>query len=492
MDRFLASLAAAAVATALGACGSPESAPALAAALPSPAEAAPLAEQVSIEEIAVYQSVKVTVVKDGAVAKPNAPLIAGRPALVRAHVKRLDQRAHKLVAELRITRAGKDDLVLRDGPKSLRLVRDDGDLETTYNFKIEAADVTPDAALSLRVAESPEATEAVAFPASGKGLALDAKTASGTLRVKFVPVQYDMDGSGRTPDLKDVAVYRDALYNLYPTAKVEISVREALPWTQTIAGNGQGWDRLLDAIIQLRARDRAPDDVYYVGVFTPTEDLRDFCGQGQGGCVLGVAPAAELSEVGLRVAMITGYRGTFAGGTLAQELAHAMGRAHAPCGGAAGPDPDYPYARGSIGTWGYNLLKEKLVDPERARDFLSYCDPVWVSDYTFAGLYERMAEVTQTATARSQHGSVQSFRLHRDGSVTEGPIIEVLPGDPVGDSLAVNYEDGAGRIIATVNGRVRKIDGRDGSVLVLAPHAPRGAARARVGGRGAVDIAGRR
>ena len=135
-----------------------------------------LAEQVTIDEISVYQSVKATIVKDGVVAKPNAPLIVGRPALVRAHAASTDKRSRKLGAELTVKRAGKDDLVARSLPRLLPAAVDDGDLASTYNFNIEAEDVTADAAISLRVAEAFDAADAVTLPADGKAIALGAKS----------------------------------------------------------------------------------------------------------------------------------------------------------------------------------------------------------------------------------------------------------------------------------------------------------------------------
>ena len=55
---------------------------------------------------------------------------------------------------------------------------------------------------------------------------------------------------------------------------------------------------------------------------------------------------------------------------------------HAPCGGAGGPDPDYPYANGSIGIWGYDTADRVLLDPGLYRDVMGYCfDDIWISDY---------------------------------------------------------------------------------------------------------------
>ena len=68
---------------------------------------------------------------------------------------------------------------------------------------------------------------------------------------------------------------------------------------------------------------------------------------------------------------------------IAHELGHNLSLRHAPCGGAGGPDPSYPYPDGSIGAWGYDFNDGgRLVDP-RTNELMSYCGPDWISDYYF-------------------------------------------------------------------------------------------------------------
>ena len=68
--------------------------------------------------------------------------------------------------------------------------------------------------------------------------------------------------------------------------------------------------------------------------------------------------------------------------TMAHELGHNMGLYHAPCGGAGGPDPAFPYPDGSIGAWGYDFRHGgALASPDRT-DLMSYCES-WISDYHF-------------------------------------------------------------------------------------------------------------
>jgi len=76
--------------------------------------------------------------------------------------------------------------------------------------------------------------------------------------------------------------------------------------------------------------------------------------------------------------------------SLAHELGHNLSLPHAPCGGPANPDPDYPYANAQLGAsgryiWGYNAETSTFVDPRRTdlHDMMSYCDGDTFSDYNY-------------------------------------------------------------------------------------------------------------
>jgi hypothetical protein len=506
-------LAALVAAAANGACGSSDSStpassgPAAAAAPATPPPTA--ADQMAIDEVAVYQAVKTTVVKEGAlVAKTNAPVIANRPALVRVFVKAIARTRPAIEGELRVKRAGKEDLVLKDGGKRIALELDDSAMEQTLNFEIGAEDMTPDATFSVKVGTKLDSGDVVTFPADGTAAPFSAKTASQQLRVKFVPVTYEADtGTSITPDLADMASLKETLYKMYPVASVEITVREPLKWSTPVKADGPGWDTLLSGIMQLRRADKAASDVYYVGVFTPKETIDQFCDKGS--CILGIAPQAGELSVGMRAALVLGYKNRGAGSTLAQELAHAMGRAHAPCGSPQAVDTDYPYPGGSIGVFGYDIVTKTLLDPSgRYRDFMSYCGPTWTSDYTFAGIYERMEVVTAQqkaltpapgastppggagAGAAIQSVTRQSFIVAKDGSIQEGPALEVIPGDGSGEHVDVAYVGPTGKVFSSAKAHVRTISGT-GSRIVIAPEAPAGATHARLAGMGLTALSAR-
>ncbi len=90
------------------------------------------------------------------------------------------------------------------------------------------------------------------------------------------------------------------------------------------------------------------------------------------------------------------------GSTLAQELAHnyqgvAAGPAwflHVDCGNPEDTNPGYPYPTDQIGNvgalshWGFDRLNLLPIAPDAAVDFMSYCNPIWTSDYTWENLFD--------------------------------------------------------------------------------------------------------
>ena len=138
-------------------------------------------------------------------------------------------------------------------------------------------------------------------------------------------------------------------------------------------------------------------------------------------------------------------------GTVAHELGHNMGLQHAPCGRAPGPDPSFPYPDGTIGAWGYDFRRGRLV-PATRRDHMTYCDPAWTSDYHFTNaLSHRLADEGASAAAHAA-GPVRSLLLWGGVDTTGTPFLNpafvadappALPGS-AGD-YTVSGRDASGR-----------------------------------------------
>lgn len=87
---------------------------------------------------------------------------------------------------------------------------------------------------------------------------------------------------------------------------------------------------------------------------------------------------------------------------IAHELGHNLDLRHAPCGGAGGPDPSFPYPDGSIGVWGYDFRNGgQLVRPSTP-ELMSYCGPPdWTSDYHFTNALRFRLSEADSVTLRA-------------------------------------------------------------------------------------------
>ena len=72
----------------------------------------------------------------------------------------------------------------------------------------------------------------------------------------------------------------------------------------------------------------------------------------------------------------------------------------------------------ALGTSGWDPLGKQLVSNDDHSDFMSYCSPVWVSDYTYKAIFDRMTKVSATM------GKTQKYV----SSTTPKEITKSLPG----------------------------------------------------------------
>ncbi len=365
----------------------------------------PLAAGVRISEIALYQGLKTTLMKDGAanVAR-QVPVVQGRDSMLRVFLQPdADFTARDVVVRLDLSAGDAIETTV-----SLASASKEGSLTTTANLDIPGDRLAGDTAWAVSAREvaatvkSTGATDGAIFPADGKQ-PLEAGDTGASIKVTLIPIKYDADGSGRMPDTSAAQLesLRALMFTLYPVKKVEITVGATFSWNRAVNPDGTGWDQLLNAIVNLRQRDGVPKNEYYYGAFNPASSLASFCG---GGCVAGLSPLATSPQDDYARASIgLGYGGKAAGieaaGTFVHEVGHAHGRQHSPCMIFGQPtDKNYPYPDAAIGDWGYDLGLKKLVDPAGdARDMMSYCSPVWISDYNYKALYDRITIVNGQA-----------------------------------------------------------------------------------------------
>lgn len=441
-----------------------------------------LARGIVLDHVALYQAVKVDLVVSGAERRPrNAPIVAGRDALVRLYVRPTGGAqvvtgvvivdGERFTQQLDVRRASVEDdpatvftlslpaRVLREG------VRWSAQLESTAG-----------AMVSTGVADDAR------WPRAGSTAELRAQSDGGGLELLLVPIRYDTDGSGRLPDTSpaQLARYRTLLQALYPVANLDVRVRAPVAWTRALYPNGNfNFDRLNDLLVNLRVTDNAPDDLYYYALVVPAATFDDYCG---GSCVTGQSYVPEDPlDADIRVGGGMGYTGDNSAWTLVHEVGHLHGRSHAPCA-VSSWDPSYPYLDGDVGVWGYDVRDGTLVPPGVGfTDFMGYCDDTWISDYTYAGIFERTIE---------QRGGtvIQRRRPWLGYTVTFGPegpeagALRAWSRAPGGARARVVYLDVFGRVVGEGEA-TRLVRSHEQGTQWALPPPPPGAFRARVAGQ---------
>ena len=161
-------------------------------------------------------------------------------------------------------------------------------------------------------------------------------------------------------------------------------------------------------------------------------------------------------------------------GTIAHELGHNLNLRHTDCGDPAGIDLTFPYDNARTGVWGYDPRDGgSLVPPNRA-DFMSYCDPAWVSDYYFTNaLRFRLADTTEIRTSAAARTLLVSGGASADGALHLDPtfLVETTPILPdVGGAYQLTGRRADGSELFSLGFDMQEVwdgDGRSGFTFAL-------------------------
>jgi hypothetical protein len=278
---------------------------------------------------------------------------------------------------------------------------------------------------------------------------------------------------GRLPETSPevLKIYTVAVLAQYPVTAVEAHVTTQIDSGAT--GSNIDLGEILDRVAEKRSQDNPPDDVYYFGLIKPAESFNEYCNFE---CTTGVA--FELTDVSpwyvsSRAGIGVGFGDDVSAETFVHELGHNQGRPHAPCG--VDGDPDFPYDGAGIGAWGYDSFSQKLKDPSEYVDFMSYCAPVWVSDYTYRAIAERVAVVNEAASSPKRIGVGEpvawaGMRVTSRGATwTRGTTTQ--PGDDIPVETGVVYDAQGQELMQVDVFRVRMSENA-GYVLYVPPQQP--------------------
>jgi hypothetical protein len=451
------------------------------------------ATNLAIAKVSISQGVEVTLYLNGNdITDLNTQLVRGRHALVRVFVAPLTGwQPHEVQGVL--TLEGEQGTRQYESIIEVSALSTDADLGSTFSFEIPAEDLPSDQAMSVSLHELGDASfdgdsSQSTWPSAGSYEA--PFTPVGPLRITLVPVQYDADGSGRLPDVSEpqLQLYEDLLLGMYPVPSVEITVADPFPWGATVAANGQGWQQLLSAMVNLRGALSLGNDEYIYGLFNADDTFQGFCSFG---CVAGLSLLSpNAGDAMARASIGVGFSGPDAVVTLAHEVGHAHGREHAPCMLLGQPsDPNYPYDNAVLGVWGWDGPSGALKEPFGNTDIMGYCKPNWISDYTFDGLLTRSLAVNEAGMADELPlREWSSTWVDEHGAV--GTISTQMLGVPesTGSGLhPLRYLDGEGAVVREDQARFYPTDHLPGGML-LWPRAPESARAVDIAGFGQITL----
>jgi hypothetical protein len=442
--------------------------------LPAHPEGSRLARDLSLAEVAVYQGVKVPIMTNlQEVGERNADLVQSREALVRVFVTPGPAFASReIAARITLETAGSEPLVIEetmlvDGASS------ESDLGSTFNLMLPKDALQGDTEYSVELRETSKCTQLAGEPSGARfpdagTLPVDAR-ATGPIKVLLVPVRYDTDGSGRLPDTSEgaLAELHDRLYAMYPTSGVELSLHTPVGTNYSDLGD------MLDQMRALRDAEKPDSDLSYYGLVDPAGSFNDYC---DGSCTTGIAGYGSQggsATAGMGIGFLH-----YAAGTFAHEVGHIHRLPHAPCGGPASPDPNYPYAGAGIGSRGYDLLNDEFFDADEYVDLMSYCSPDWISDYNYQLLLERLILVNETAgnlkvMALGDAAAPSEWRsLRVDGNGAARWGLTLTPdGAPPGDPTTATVLDAQGQPLLVVTAYVEAL-GEGGATYFVPPAQP--------------------
>ena len=228
-------------------------------------------------------------------------------------------------------------------------------------------------------------------PADGYG-ELYVRSSPTALHVHVIPVRHQIGGCDSTPVPPEAwwSMVEDQLWMQYPISDLELVRGE--PWTYAAAMTD--FSAFLDALSAYRVAAGIGQHVYVYGLVQP-------CDGGEAGVGgRGWRSGSDAVDGYYRTSMGRWYADLpdAAAATVVHEIGHNHGRQHVACSGEGDPDPLYPIAGGSTGREGWGVI-DGIFRPASHADFMTYCDPSWVSAYGWNLAFHRAAVVTENADA---------------------------------------------------------------------------------------------
>ena len=345
--------------------------------------------------------------------------VVGRPGIARAFVaanaQGIDSPTVHLVATLR---NGTKKSYKMKGPATVPTSPSEAALGSTFNFKFGPKFIKPGMKLQVvvdRAGETFEVSEADnKYPR--KGATSIRSTRVPTMKIMVVPAE------GMTLSDSEAKQLFKNTFDIHPVAARNLKVRSGSYNCQGCIDNPTNfqewvfnWQTLLQEMGQMANNPATNPQRRMFHAIVPYQWTQSGIA-GIGYLGFPAAVSVPLEE------------------TIAHETGHNLDLQHILCDGREGdPDPNYPsgkaYKGGKIGGWGYNPYTGETFSPSQFVDLMTYCQPEWVSDYSYQKALEyRLALNLDIETvAADAVSTVMSFAGTVSGDASKETGLDAIP-----------------------------------------------------------------
>lgn len=382
-------------------------------------------------------------------------LIAGRSAWVRVFV--LANQTNTAAPQVKVSFVNgstTNTLTINAPGSSVPTNVDTANANASWNMAVPAAWITAGTTVSADVDPTNQITESNKSNNHFSYGALSMQSVH-QWKITLIPIHTT---DGRTGTVENSSRTKtdlvDPARRLYPVPDT-VDVVVGATFNSSTAGSspllksdGTNWSNVLSELLAKRAADGVTDR-YYFGFVNVSYN----------------SGVAGLGYIGRPAAIGWDYNG--AEWVLAHEEGHNFGRQHSPCGGASNPDPNYPYAGGTIGVPGWDVFATSgNLKPTTDTDIMGYCSNQWISDYVYKSVLSfRAAQGTSfdvvqnvaTNGANTTSGAVAKPGLLVWGRIEGGrmilePAFRVTTSGAAIEAGPYTWEgnDARGRVLARV------------------------------------------